>query len=220
MRGGRGGRTRAEEDGAGAGRLRPVHRAGRRRPGRRRRDGGARALPEHRAELHRRQALHRRGRRSPTPSTQKFAAAAAQAARGRSDWTATTQIGPLARADLRDDAGAIRCERRSRWARRSILGGNADEGAGYFYPPTILTGVTPRCRVFREETFGPVAAVIRARDADDAVSWPTTPSSASAATSGPRDLERGAAARAAASSRAACSSTAWSPPTRACPSVA
>ena len=37
------------------------------------------------------------------------------------------------------------------------------------YAPTILTNVTPEMPVFREETFGPVAAVIRARNAEHAV---------------------------------------------------
>ena len=49
------------------------------------------------------------------------------------------------------------------------LGGKAVEGKGYFYTPTILTQVTPDMSVFNEETFGPVAAVIRTPDADHAV---------------------------------------------------
>ena len=47
--------------------------------------------------------------------------------------------------------------------------GSPREGRGYFYNPTILTNVTPDMPVFREETFGPVAAVIRVRDADEAI---------------------------------------------------
>ncbi|MHB1951908.1 MAG: aldehyde dehydrogenase family protein, partial [Acidiferrobacteraceae bacterium] len=41
-------------------------------------------------------------------------------------------------------------------------------GPGYFYPPTVLDGVGPGMRAYREELFGPVAAVIRARNEDDA----------------------------------------------------
>jgi succinate-semialdehyde dehydrogenase/glutarate-semialdehyde dehydrogenase len=48
-------------------------------------------------------------------------------------------------------------------------GGHAAEGRGYFYTPTVLEGVNAGMPAFAEETFGPVAAVIRARDADDAV---------------------------------------------------
>ena len=40
---------------------------------------------------------------------------------------------------------------------------------GYYYEPTVLDGVQDTMTAFREETFGPVAAVIRAKDADDAV---------------------------------------------------
>jgi len=80
----------------------------------------------------------------------------------------TTDIGPIARADLRDglhrqvqetiDAGAW-CE----------LGGTMPEGRGFFYPPTLLTGVTPAMAAFREETFGPVAAVIQVADEAEAI---------------------------------------------------
>ena len=40
---------------------------------------------------------------------------------------------------------------------------------GYFYSPTVLTGVEPGMAAFEEETFGPVAAVTRARDAGHAL---------------------------------------------------
>ena len=49
---------------------------------------------------------------------------------------------------------------------------NACEGAlaaGHFYAPTILSGVTPGMKIYREETFGPVAPVISYRDADDLI---------------------------------------------------
>lgn len=79
-----------------------------------------------------------------------------------------TQIGPLARQDL--------CESLDRLVQQSVqqgaqvlLGGKQREGQGSFYEPTILTHVTPEMPVFSEETFGPVAAVIRARDAEHAL---------------------------------------------------
>ena len=50
-----------------------------------------------------------------------------------------------------------------------LLGGQARDGAGFFYEPTVLVDVPPNAPVFREETFGPVAAIVRARDADDAI---------------------------------------------------
>src|SRR2546426_444664 len=50
-----------------------------------------------------------------------------------------------------------------------LIGGKPREGKGYFYEPTILTNVTPEMPVFTDETFGPAAAVIRARDAEHAI---------------------------------------------------
>ncbi len=52
---------------------------------------------------------------------------------------------------------------------RVLLGGKPLEGKGYFYAPTIVTAVTPEMPMFREETFGPAAAVIQARDTEHAI---------------------------------------------------
>ncbi|RTE64838.1 aldehyde dehydrogenase family protein [Amphritea opalescens] len=52
---------------------------------------------------------------------------------------------------------------------RIICGGAPIEGAGYFYPPTIVADVTDGCRLVDEEQFGPVLPVIRYSDVDDAV---------------------------------------------------
>ncbi len=80
----------------------------------------------------------------------------------------TTNIGPLARGDLRDDLD--RQVRRSLdMGARLLLGGHKLDGRGYFYAPTVLAEVTPEMPAFQEETFGPVAAIVRARDADEAV---------------------------------------------------
>jgi succinate-semialdehyde dehydrogenase / glutarate-semialdehyde dehydrogenase len=79
-----------------------------------------------------------------------------------------TQIGPLARRDLLDTLerqvdGSVRA------GARVLTGGERLSGKGYFFRPTVLAGVTPDMLAFREETFGPVAAVVRVRDADEAV---------------------------------------------------
>jgi succinate-semialdehyde dehydrogenase/glutarate-semialdehyde dehydrogenase len=80
----------------------------------------------------------------------------------------TTQIGPLARADLRETLE--RQVRDSvRMGARVLTGGERGAGKGWYYQPTVLAGVTEDMPVFKEETFGPVAAVLRVRDADDAV---------------------------------------------------
>jgi acyl-CoA reductase-like NAD-dependent aldehyde dehydrogenase len=79
-----------------------------------------------------------------------------------------TQVGPLARADLR--AALDRQVQHSvRMGAKIVLGGHALEGRGYFYAPTVVTDVTPEMPMFREETFGPAAAVIRARDTEHAL---------------------------------------------------
>jgi succinate-semialdehyde dehydrogenase / glutarate-semialdehyde dehydrogenase len=79
-----------------------------------------------------------------------------------------TQVGPQARVDLRDDLHRQVEESIKRGARR-LLGGEVPKGSGAFYPPTLLTAVDKGMPAFDEETFGPVAAVIRAKDDADAV---------------------------------------------------
>ncbi|MGZ3603072.1 MAG: aldehyde dehydrogenase family protein, partial [Ktedonobacterales bacterium] len=79
-----------------------------------------------------------------------------------------TQMGPMSRADLRDALDRQVRESVAQGA-QVALGGKPMDGPGAFYPPTILTHVTPQMPVFREETFGPVAAVIRARDTEHAI---------------------------------------------------
>jgi succinate-semialdehyde dehydrogenase / glutarate-semialdehyde dehydrogenase len=79
-----------------------------------------------------------------------------------------TDVGPLARVDLRQTLHrqVLDSERRGAELR---FGGRVPEGPGAFYPATLLTAVRPGMAAFDEETFGPVAAVIRARDSDDAL---------------------------------------------------
>ncbi|HUI28156.1 MAG TPA: NAD-dependent succinate-semialdehyde dehydrogenase [Candidatus Kryptonia bacterium] len=80
----------------------------------------------------------------------------------------STQVGPLARRDLVHELD--RQVRRSvaRGA-RVLTGGKPLAGPGCFYPPTVLTNVRPGMPAYDEETFGPVAGVMVARDAQDAV---------------------------------------------------
>ncbi|HEV3156876.1 MAG TPA: NAD-dependent succinate-semialdehyde dehydrogenase [Candidatus Baltobacteraceae bacterium] len=81
----------------------------------------------------------------------------------------TTTLGPLAKAEFRDDI-----ERQVRLSIKSgarlVSGGTRIARAGFFFAPTILAEVREETPAFREETFGPVAAIIRARDAEHAVS--------------------------------------------------
>jgi succinate-semialdehyde dehydrogenase/glutarate-semialdehyde dehydrogenase len=79
-----------------------------------------------------------------------------------------TQIGPLARADLRAQLHEQVSDAVGKGA-RVLLGGEPSPGAGYFYPATVLDGVKPGMRVYEEELFGPVAIVLRAHDEDEAL---------------------------------------------------
>ena len=79
-----------------------------------------------------------------------------------------TQIGPQARLDLRANLHRQVEESVKRGA-RLVVGGQLPEGSAAFYPPTVLVAVEPGMPAFDEETFGPVAAVIRARDEGDAI---------------------------------------------------
>ena len=79
-----------------------------------------------------------------------------------------TEIGPLARRDLRD-ALHKQVEESVRRGARCLLGGSVPAGPGAFYPPTVLTDVKKGMPAYDEELFGPVAAVIAARDEAHAI---------------------------------------------------
>ncbi len=79
-----------------------------------------------------------------------------------------TEVGPQARHDLRD---SLHKQVRASIERGAslLLGGEIPAGEGAFYPPTVLTQVKPGMPAYDEELFGPVAAIIEAKDEDDAV---------------------------------------------------
>ncbi len=79
-----------------------------------------------------------------------------------------SQVGPMARADLRDALDKQVKESLAQGA-KALTGGEPLNRAGAYYAPTILGNVTQDMTVFKEETFGPVAAVIRAKDEADAI---------------------------------------------------
>ena len=79
-----------------------------------------------------------------------------------------TTLGPVARADLRDTLDR-QVQESVKMGAHVLLGGKPHDGKGYFYPATIVTNVTPEMPMFKEETFGPAAAIIHARDTDHAV---------------------------------------------------
>ena len=77
-------------------------------------------------------------------------------------------IGPQARADLRDTLHD-QVERSVAKGATRLLGGTVPAGPGYFYPPTVLTGVTKGMAAYSEELFGPVATIIPVKDAKAAL---------------------------------------------------
>ncbi len=79
-----------------------------------------------------------------------------------------TELGPQARTDLRDELHE-QVEQSVSAGARLLLGGKLPDGPGAFYPPTVLTDVTPGMPAYDEELFGPVAAIIEARDEAEAI---------------------------------------------------
>ncbi len=79
-----------------------------------------------------------------------------------------SQVGPMARADLRDEL-AQQVERSVAQGARALCGGGPAAGKGFYFQPTVLCDVRPGMPVFDDETFGPVAALTRVKDAEEAV---------------------------------------------------
>lgn len=80
----------------------------------------------------------------------------------------TTEMGPVAVEPALRELQSLVDDALDHGA-TSELGGRIPDGPGWHYPPTVLSGITPDMRLAREEAFGPVAAVMTARDLDDAI---------------------------------------------------
>ncbi len=101
-----------------------------------------------------------------------------------------TRVGPLARGDLREAlerqvAGSVA------EGAQVACGGTRPDRPGWFYEPTVLTGVTPDMPAFREETFGPVATVTAVADEDEAIALANSSAYGLGASVWTRDLQRG-----------------------------
>jgi len=79
-----------------------------------------------------------------------------------------TDVGPQSRPDLRDELHKQVVDSVAKGA-KALLGGEIPSGRGSFYPPTVLTGVRKGMPAYDEELFGPVAAIVTARDEADAI---------------------------------------------------
>ena len=77
-------------------------------------------------------------------------------------------LGPMARFDLRDELHQ-QVQATLADGATLLLGGEKISGEGNYYAPTVLTNVTPSMTAFRQELFGPVAAVTVAKDAEHAL---------------------------------------------------
>jgi succinate-semialdehyde dehydrogenase/glutarate-semialdehyde dehydrogenase len=78
------------------------------------------------------------------------------------------EVGPIARSDLREQLHD-QVSRSVAQGAQLLCGGEIPYGKGFFYPPTILSGVRKGMAAYSEETFGPVATLIEVQDDREAV---------------------------------------------------
>jgi succinate-semialdehyde dehydrogenase/glutarate-semialdehyde dehydrogenase len=80
----------------------------------------------------------------------------------------STDLGPLATEQGRTDVEELVDDAKEQGA-TILIGGERPDGPGWFYPATVISGITPKMRIFSEEVFGPVAQVYRVADVDEAL---------------------------------------------------
>lgn len=101
-----------------------------------------------------------------------------------------TQLGPLARSDLRENLHS-QVEKSLKLGAKLLVGGIIPEGKGFYYPPTMLTDVTPGMPAFDEELFGPVIAIITANNEEEGIAYANQSQYGLGAAVFTRDLEKG-----------------------------
>ncbi|MGH8922560.1 MAG: aldehyde dehydrogenase family protein, partial [Actinomycetes bacterium] len=79
-----------------------------------------------------------------------------------------TDIGPLATEQGRADVEELVADAVGQGA-QVLCGGQRPDGPGWYYPPTVLGGITTDMRMYREEVFGPVAGLFEIGDIDEAI---------------------------------------------------
>ncbi|HEX3593021.1 MAG TPA: NADP-dependent succinic semialdehyde dehydrogenase [Pseudonocardiaceae bacterium] len=80
----------------------------------------------------------------------------------------STNVGPLATEQGRTDVEELVTEAIEQGA-TVLCGGTRPDGPGWFYPPTVVTGIQPSMRIYAEEVFGPVASLYVVPDIDAAI---------------------------------------------------
>ena len=79
-----------------------------------------------------------------------------------------TDVGPLVSEAQRAEVSSQVDDARAKGAVIEC-GGEVPDGPGWYYPPTVISGVKPGMRVFEEEVFGPVAVLEKASDLEEAI---------------------------------------------------
>jgi succinate-semialdehyde dehydrogenase/glutarate-semialdehyde dehydrogenase len=79
-----------------------------------------------------------------------------------------TQVGPLVNEDTVSKVDQLVRDAVQSGA-NAATGGTRPDGPGFYYPPTVLTGVSPQSAILREEIFGPVAPIVTFASEDEAV---------------------------------------------------
>jgi succinate-semialdehyde dehydrogenase / glutarate-semialdehyde dehydrogenase len=101
-----------------------------------------------------------------------------------------TEMGPLAREDLRDELHD-QVERSVGAGARLVSGGSIPDRAGWWYPPTVLSDVRTGMPAYSEELFGPVASIVPVPDEAEAIRVANDTSFGLGASVYTRDVERG-----------------------------
>ena len=81
---------------------------------------------------------------------------------------ASTDVGPLATEQGRDDVAELVADAVAQGA-TVLCGGQAPERPGWWYPPTVVSDLTPAMRMYREEVFGPVAGLFKVASYEEAI---------------------------------------------------
>jgi len=134
-----------------------------------------------------------------------------------------TDMGPMNNRAQWEQIKTLVDEVREKGEGSVIAGGHAPDGepykSGFFYMPTLVTGVPPDSRLLREEVFGPVLPIVVVKDLDEAIERAKTRSTASAPLYGRKTWKR-RGRLASGSSPGSPGSTSMSSCPRRCPSAA